>query len=138
MLFSTFPTGLPGVGLLFLRLAVSSNAIICGVNALASSNGNAFTIWAGAVFAIALGVALLVGFLTPFASVLGTISYLSLAFSSFLQSEASHCLSSLTALDLAAVSLALLLLGPGAFSFDVRLFGRREIIIPEGRRPPRS
>jgi hypothetical protein len=25
------------------------------------------------------------------------------------------------------------LLGPGAFSLDARLFGRREIIIPEGR-----
>lgn len=36
------------------------------------------------------------------------------------------------------MSLALLMLGPGAFSLDARLFGRREIIIPEGRRPPEA
>jgi hypothetical protein len=35
------------------------------------------------------------------------------------------------------MSLALVLLGPGAFSLDARLFGRREIIIPVGRRPLR-
>jgi len=33
---------------------------------------------------------------------------------------------------LAVISAALVLLGPGAFSLDARLFGRREIIIPEG------
>jgi hypothetical protein len=35
------------------------------------------------------------------------------------------------------MSAALVLLGPGAFSLDARLFGRREIIIPEGGRSPR-
>jgi hypothetical protein len=38
--------------------------------------------------------------------------------------------------DLAAISVALVLLGPGSFSLDACLFGRREIIIPERRRPP--
>jgi hypothetical protein len=32
--------------------------------------------------------------------------------------------------------VAITLLGPGAFSLDARLFGRREIIIPEAARPP--
>jgi hypothetical protein len=31
---------------------------------------------------------------------------------------------------------ALALLGPGAFSLDGRLFGRREIVIPPSSRPP--
>jgi uncharacterized membrane protein YphA (DoxX/SURF4 family) len=35
---------------------------------------------------------------------------------------------------LAVISVALVLLGPGAVSLDARLFGRREIIIPG---PPR-
>ena len=47
--------------------------------------------------------------------------------------EANNHISALAALNLAAISAALVLLGPGAFSLDARLFGRREIIIPEGR-----
>ena len=47
--------------------------------------------------------------------------------------EANNHISALAALNLAAISAALVLLGPGAFSVDARLFGRREIIIPEGR-----
>jgi len=47
--------------------------------------------------------------------------------------EANHHISASTAFILAAISAALVLLGPGAFSLDARLFGRREIIIPEGR-----
>jgi hypothetical protein len=45
-------------------------------------------------------------------------------------------ISALAAFNLAAISAALVLLGPGAFSLDARLFGRREIIIPEGRIHP--
>ena len=47
--------------------------------------------------------------------------------------EANNHISTLAAFNLAAISAALVLLGPGAFSLDARLFGRREIIIPEGR-----
>jgi uncharacterized membrane protein YphA (DoxX/SURF4 family) len=42
-----------------------------------------------------------------------------------------------TAVCLGVVSISLILLGPGAFSLDARLFGRREIIIPEIPRPPK-
>jgi len=50
-----------------------------------------------------------------------------------LMTEATHHISPLTAFNLAAISAALVLLSPGAYSLDARLFGRREIIIPEGR-----
>ena len=43
-------------------------------------------------------------------------------------------LSSIAHLNLAIVSVALVLLGPGALSLDARLFGRREIIIPDHKR----
>jgi hypothetical protein len=39
-------------------------------------------------------------------------------------------------MTVAAVALALL--GPGAFSLDGRLFGRREIVIPPSSRKPES
>jgi hypothetical protein len=44
---------------------------------------------------------------------------------------ANNHISASAAFNLAAISAALVLLGPGAFSLDARLFGRREIIIPE-------
>jgi len=50
--------------------------------------------------------------------------------SSFLMTGANNHPSTLAAFTLAAISAALILLGPGAFSLDGRLFGRREIIIP--------
>jgi hypothetical protein len=55
--------------------------------------------------------------------------------SPFLMTEANDHISALAAFNLAAISAALVLVGPGAFSLDARLFGRREIIIPEGRVP---
>jgi uncharacterized membrane protein YphA (DoxX/SURF4 family) len=61
-----------------------------------------------------------------------TVGYLRTGVSSFLMTGANNHISALAAFNLAAMSAALVLLGPGAFSLDARLFGRREIIIPEG------
>jgi uncharacterized membrane protein YphA (DoxX/SURF4 family) len=36
------------------------------------------------------------------------------------------------------MAVAVALLGPGAYSLDARLFGRREIVLPPVRRIPRS
>jgi len=82
-------------------------------------------------------VAIFVGLLTPAASVAATIGYLMTGVSPFLMSESNTPISTLTAFNLAAISAALVLLGPGAFSLDARFFGRREIIIPDGRGLPR-
>ncbi|MGD0136807.1 MAG: hypothetical protein ABSE57_32590 [Bryobacteraceae bacterium] len=89
--------------------------------------------WAVGSLAIAVGAAIFVGFLTPAASAAATVGYLMMGVSPSLMTEANHHLRALTAFNLAAISAALALLGPGAFSLDARLFGRREIIIPEGR-----
>ena len=89
--------------------------------------------WAVGSLAIAVGAAIFVGFLTPAASAVATVGYLMTVVAPFLMTEANNHISTLAAFNLAVISAALVLLGPGAFSLDARLFGRREIIIPEGR-----
>jgi len=135
-LFSSFPDGWPGVGLILLRFAVAFSAIAQGCCSLAPGNPVSSSVWAVAVSAVVVGLVLLIGFMTPFAGGAATIGYLVLGISTFLANDASRQGQGLTALNLAVMSIALVLLGPGAFSLDARLFGRREIIIPDGRRPP--
>ena len=135
--FSSFPEGAPGIGLVFLRLIAAVNAILCGIDALIEPNSHASSNWAFGSLAIAVGAAILVGFLTPAASAAATVGYLMAGVASFLMTDGNNHISPLAAFNLAVISAALVLLGPGAFSIDACLFGRREIIIPETRRSPR-
>jgi uncharacterized membrane protein YphA (DoxX/SURF4 family) len=120
-----------------MRVTVAVNAIICGIDALAGPNSHAISVWAVGSLAIAVGAAIFVGFVTPAASATATVGYLAAGVSPFLITGANNHISTLSAFNLAAMSAALILLGPGAFSLDARLFGRREIIIPGGRDSPR-
>lgn len=86
--------------------------------------------WLAGVAAVLSGAALVVGLLTPFgagvvaAGVVGTaFTWIPAPMPNLLDSR----LATLFALIMAA---AILFLGPGAFSVDARLFGRREIVIP--------
>jgi hypothetical protein len=113
-MFSSFPGGAPGLGLLFLRLVLGVGAILRGVAAISSG-----PLWLGAL-AIASAVFVLIGFLTPFAAALVGLGALNFAWSEAKWPPAAGVL----------IAAAVALLGPGSFSIDARLFGRREIIIP--------
>ena len=110
--FSAFPTGAPGFGLLLLRAFVALTLIASGLSVSS---------WIPAVLFLAGGAFLLIGFLTPIAAVvigLGALAFAILFDSSF------------TVVVIIILAAAIALLGPGAFSVDARLFGRREIRIP--------
>jgi uncharacterized membrane protein YphA (DoxX/SURF4 family) len=86
-----------------------------------------------AIVAVLTGAALLAGLLTPIAALFTGLGAVSLGFS-FLPAPPSNLIDSkMAAILIVIVATAIIFLGPGAFSVDARLFGRREIIIP--RRP---
>jgi hypothetical protein len=69
----------------------------------------------------------MVGFVTPVIAILIGLVSITLASSHFAQT-----------VDTVVLSAVIALLGPGAFSIDARMFGRREILIPSASRPPKS
>ena len=115
-LFSTFPGGRPGVGLLLLRV-VTSMAMLMEAWKLATADQWRWPMIAIACVALASAALLLAGFLTPFAAAAAAVAALAG--------------SSPSVVSIAAFAAAIVLLGPGAFSVDARLFGRREIVIGE-------
>jgi len=128
-LFSTFPSGWPGVGLLLLRAAAGivliteTSSFLFGTGTLTSSN------WAVALIALVSGVSLLLGFLMPVGGILATICSAVVALPLVPIDSLNLPQIRAVATLLAVMAAALSLLGPGAFSMDSRLFGRREIII---------
>lgn len=126
-LFSTFATGLPGAGLLIMRLMVGGVLVVRGIAGFAAG---AATV-PSALFLVeaALGILLLAGLWTPVAGTL--VAALELARLTRPDGDPwTHVL-------LATLGLALALLGPGAWSIDARLFGWKRIDIPD-RRPHTS
>jgi uncharacterized membrane protein YphA (DoxX/SURF4 family) len=120
-LFSTFPDGSPGTGLLFLRAIVATPLFQHGAAGLLTSPPPALVI----LHLIAAGAAalLLLGFWTPVAGVLMAIAELCLAF--------SHSTDPRMHIVLGTLGASLAMLGPGAWSIDARLFGRKRIQIPQ-------
>jgi len=113
-----FPQGLPGLGLLCLRLAAVAGAVLHR-DALSAACGQ--TTMLAAVGAIV--TALCIGLWTPWAALACCVlAVWSLASPS---TGAPAWVSPMFAL----LALALALLGPGAYSVDARLFGRRRLRI---------
>jgi uncharacterized membrane protein YphA (DoxX/SURF4 family) len=114
-LFSTFPNSWPGGGLLILRLAAAVTAVLCGFGTpLEDLSGKLFQ-----VIASATGALLLIGLWTPVAGLLQVCLELTSGF--------GHNAPGLSQFVLGALGLTLSMTGPGAWSVDARLFGRKQI-----------
>ena len=127
------------MGLLLLRAAVGTTAVVEGVlyfqNFSESSAGSAGQL-AGPSVLILGGAALLVGCLTPIAGFLSGACFAAIFLGVLPPQIGGLADSKAAAVRIVIVSIAIILLGPGGFSLDAYLFGRREIVIPPVSRNP--
>jgi uncharacterized membrane protein YphA (DoxX/SURF4 family) len=117
-LFSMFPAGAPGIALLLLRISLAGAVLDGGADCMKSS----FPL----LMSLALGaqsLLLCLGLLTPIVSLVTCATELTALFVTSHTDVPFITLSSLNA-------MAIVLLGPGAYSLDARRFGRREIVFP--------
>lgn len=113
-----FPGDWPGAGLLLLRLAAAIPLLIGGSSEFwGAPQDGLYTRF----IAIGVGGLLLAGLWTPVAGALQAIIEVWIVFSRG-GGAGVH-------LSLAALGVGLVMLGPGAWSVDARLFGRKRIDI---------
>lgn len=81
--------------------------------------------WIAVGLSLISAVCLLVGLLTPVMALVATLGAVAFNVSGLQNSS----------IELVVLAIAVALLGPGAFSIDARMFGRREIFLPNPRSP---
>jgi putative oxidoreductase len=128
-LFSTFPNSWPGVGLLLLRLGVGVALIDLGIRGLFGAVGVPITVHRDFIEAGG-GIFLLAGLWTPVMGALIAIDELWIAFSL----NSSQPDSLLIHIFLAVLTAGVAMLGPGAWSIDARLFGRKRFTMGDRTR----
>jgi hypothetical protein len=120
-LFSMFPAGGPGVALLLLRLSVAAMLFVDCAGRISWLE----PMWLE-LMSVAAAVAMTAGFLTPLiALACGALKIYALF-------GEAQSVTSLVVLAL-LLSLAVAMLGPGAYSLDAKMFGRRVVLLPPRR-----
>ncbi len=118
-LFSIFPNGWPGCGLLILRIAAGSLLLTQGVaRSIPEARGAAI---ATAGIGVAAGFLMLIGLWTPVSCGLAIVAESWLLITSDIAPQ--------PAILLISISAAVAMLGPGSWSIDAILFGRRRLDI---------
>ena len=119
-LFSTFADGWPGAGLLLQRLLTGTILLYCGIMHLGKASQ--FVPVTPYIIGTGAGILLLAGLWTPVGGALVTIVELWIVLSRFGDP--------LIPLMLATLGATLAMIGPGAWSVDALLFGRKHIEPP--------
>jgi hypothetical protein len=115
-----FPAGVPGVGLLLLRISIG---VVLLLEALPDGDVNGS--WRLITGLLVLAGALLIGICTPVTCILSV----RVQFSALLSARGEAAVQSG---GFALITISTGLLGPGAFSVYALLFGRRLIPPPNG------
>jgi len=119
-LFWTFAGGWPGIGLLIQRMTAGVLLLYCAAVVIAQTSQ--FTAVAPAMIGAVSGGLLLVGLWTPLA---GTLIVIVEAWNIL-----THSTTPLISVTLAILGATLAMIGPGAWSVDARLYGRKHINAP--------
>jgi putative oxidoreductase len=119
-LFSTFPGQWPGLGLLLLRLAQAVSSILdARLYPWGLGEGVAIAILCAELLSSGL---LAIGLWTPVAGViLAMVESIRIILGASIDGRPAA---------LAVIGLSLAMLGPGSWSIDARLFGRKRIDLP--------
>jgi uncharacterized membrane protein YphA (DoxX/SURF4 family) len=130
-----YPPGRQGLGLLILRVGLAffliTEGVIPMINAPGATSGAGASAMLNGLASMAFGLCAAAGLLTPIVqmivAVVESVSAVkmlhALAWAAFHASEWQRAVLEV------AIALALVLTGPGAYSLDNRLFGRREIVV---------
>ena len=124
------------MGLLLLRIAVGVTTIIDRGGYLSNHAHPTILDWVVGLAAVATASFVLIGLFTPVMSTLIGIEIVGSSLTRIPAFTANLVDLKLTEILALTIAAAIVFLGPGAFSLDARLFGRREIIIPSSSRSP--
>lgn len=122
-LFYMFPLGAPGVALFVLRVCVAATLLVDGT----AHWTHVTSLWMLVPMALT-AICLCLGLLTPCCAFLSCLIEFCTLTLAGRQDMLRLVISILT-------SAALALLGPGAYSVDSRIFGRRLLNVPPRQRP---
>jgi putative oxidoreductase len=123
-LFSTFASGWPGIGLLLLRVLACIALIHYGIACVLE--GRPLTIIVLEIIGAGAGILLLIGLWTPVAGTLVALVKLGIAFRGVWSHSGDPWIPCIEAV----LGAVLAMVGPGAWSVDARLFGRKRIDMP--------
>jgi len=116
-LFSTFANGWPGVGLLLQRILTATLLVRFGI---IDPTGTTFSSsMIPQIIAVCTGILLLIGLWTPVVGTLIALIELWIAM--------THSVDPWMPIVLATLGGTAAMIGPGAWSMDARLFGRKHI-----------